>query len=230
MLRLENIWAGYAGNTVLRDVSVVVPAGSIAALIGPNGAGKTTLLRVAAGLLQPERGTVAIGDEDITGLPVETRVARGLSLVPEGRSIFPSLTVRENLKLFSFGKDSAAVLDGAVESFPRLGQRLSQLAGTMSGGEQQMLALARAYIQRPPFVLLDEVSMGLAPRLVAEIFEFLQRLAASGCGLLLVEQFVDTALEMADYAYILKRGEIAFAGEPDELDRETIVREYLGAA
>jgi branched-chain amino acid transport system ATP-binding protein len=229
MLSLEGVWAGYEGNTVLRDVSLSVPEGSVVALLGPNGAGKTTLLRVASGLLAPDRGSVTINGEDATVASADARVRSGLSMVPEGRSIFPSLTVRENLKLFSYGTDGDAMA-AAVDAFPRLGERMAQVAGTMSGGEQQMLALARAYIQRPPIVLLDEVSMGLAPRLVAEIFEFLHRLAAAGCGLLLVEQFVDTALSMADYVYMMKRGEIVFAGEPGELDRAAVLSEYLGAA
>jgi branched-chain amino acid transport system ATP-binding protein len=230
VLELDRITAGYEGNSVLRDVTVRVPPGSVVALLGPNGAGKTTLLRVAAGQLDPTAGQVRIDGEDVTALPPDARVRRGLSMVPEGRSIFPTLTVRENLRLFSYGVDRPDAMDDAIDAFPRLGERLPQVAGTMSGGEQQMLALARTYIQRAPFVMMDEVSMGLAPKLVAEIFEFLRKLAAAGCGMLLVEQFVDTALSMADYVYLIKRGEIAFAGEPAELDRTALLAEYLGAA
>jgi branched-chain amino acid transport system ATP-binding protein len=230
MLQLERITAGYEGNSVLRDVTVTVPPGAVVALLGPNGAGKTTLLRVAAGQLDPQSGRVQINGADATQASVDQRARMGLSMVPEGRSVFPSLTVRENLKLFSYGVERANAIDDALDAFPQLGKRLGQTAGTMSGGEQQMLALARTYIRRTPFVMMDEVSMGLAPRLVAEIFEFLQRLAAAGCGMLLVEQFVDTALSMADYVYLMKRGEIVFAGEPAELDRAALLAEYLGAA
>ena len=230
MLHLEQVSAGYDGNTVLRDVTLTVPSGAVVALLGPNGAGKTTLLRVASGLLAPSQGRVLIDDTDVTGMPAEERVRRGLSMVPEGRGVFPSLSVRENLRLFSYGADGDSVTAAAVEAFPRLGERLDQTAGTMSGGEQQMLALARAYIQRPPIVLMDEVSMGLAPRLVGEIFEFLRRLTAVGCGMLLVEQFVDTALAMADYVYLMQHGAIVFAGEAAELDRTTVLEGYLGAA
>ncbi len=230
MLQLERITAGYEGNSVLRDVTLTVPPGAVVALLGPNGAGKTTLLRVAAGQLDPQRGRVLINGEDVTGASPDGRVRRGLSMVPEGRSIFPSLTVEENLRLFSHRVDRRDAVDDALDAFPRLRERLRQTAGTMSGGEQQMLALARTYIRRAPFVMMDEVSMGLAPRLVGDIFEFLRKLAAAGCGMLLVEQFVDTALSMADYVYLMKRGEIVFAGEPDELDRSAVLAEYLGAA
>jgi branched-chain amino acid transport system ATP-binding protein len=149
--------------------------------------------------------------------------------VPEGRGVFPSLTVRDNLVLQSFAGAEKESLERAVSAFPKLGQRLDQLAGTMSGGEQQMLALARTYVQNPKLVLLDEVSMGLAPNIVDEIFEFLAVLAKEGASLLLVEQYVTRALAIADYVYLLKRGRVAFAGEPSELDAEAIAAEYVGS-
>ncbi len=213
---------------MLRDLSLTVPGGSVVALIGPNGAGKTTLLRVASGLLAPSRGRVEVDGRDLTGSPPDELLRAGVCHVPEGRGIFRTLTVRENLELFA-PPGARAALEGVVDDFPRLGQRFNQLAGTMSGGEQQMLALARAYLQRSPIVLLDEVSMGLAPKLVDEIFAFLRRLAASGSALLVVEQFVTTVLAMADYVYLLNRGRLAFVGDPDELAERDIVGAYLGA-
>jgi branched-chain amino acid transport system ATP-binding protein len=209
-------------------VHLAVPAGRVVALLGANGAGKTTLLRVASGLLPPRSGRLVVDGVDRTGAAAETLTDVGVCHVPEGRGVFPSLSVRENLRLFSRPGDEAAALDRAVDAFPRLGERLNQVAGTMSGGEQQMLALARAYLGQPRFVLLDEVSMGLAPRIVDEIFAFLGRLAAEGTALLLVEQYVTKALELADHVYTLARGQIAFAGEPAELAGEDVFASYLG--
>jgi branched-chain amino acid transport system ATP-binding protein len=228
MLRLEGISAGYGDTPVLRGVDLSVPAGAVVALLGPNGAGKTTLLRVASGLLGPTSGRVVLDGDDVTGRAPADLVAQGLCHVPEGRGVFPNLTVRENLVLFSAPGEEGVGIDRAGIAFPRLGERHDQLAGTMSGGEQQMLALARAYVRPTRFVLLDEVSMGLAPRVVDEIFEFLGRLAAEGTALLLVEQFVTKALAAAQYVSILNRGEITFAGEPAELADEDVFARYLG--
>ncbi|HVE26486.1 MAG TPA: ABC transporter ATP-binding protein [Sporichthya sp.] len=228
MLELRNLDAGYGGTQVLRGVDLVVPDGSIVALLGPNGAGKTTLLRAASGLIRPMGGEIRLGGADVLGMTPHALCARGLCHVPEGRGIFPSLTVKDNLILQSkAGKESESI-ERAVFAFPRLGERLAQLAGTMSGGEQQMLALARTYIQRPRFVLLDEVSMGLAPKIVDEIFEFLGRLAAEGSALLLVEQYVTRALAVSDYVYLLNRGRVSFAGEVSEVDADAIAAEYVG--
>ena len=163
----------------------------------------------------------------IDALDPHERADRGLCLVPEGRGIFPSLTVQENLTLFAHGAGS---LDRALEAFPRLRDRRGQTAGTMSGGEQQMLALARTYVQSPRIVLLDEVSMGLAPQLVDEIFAFIQRLSDEGVSLLLVEQYVSRALDLADYVYVLRRGQVGFAGEPAELRETDVFSHYLGGA
>jgi len=230
VFELRRITAGYGAATVLRDVSLAVPDGSVVALLGANGAGKTTLLRVASGLLQPASGRLVIDGESVADTTPHGLVDQGICLIPEGRGVFRSLTVRENLTLQApkgTGEDRIAQ---AVAAFPRLGERLNQAAGTMSGGEQQMLALARAYIQSPRVVLLDEVSMGLAPRIVDEIFDFLRGLAAAGSSLLLVEQYVTRALDAADYVYMLNKGQLAFAGEPAELAGTDVFAAYVGAA
>jgi branched-chain amino acid transport system ATP-binding protein len=228
MFELRGVDAGYGGTQVLRGVDLVVPPRSIVALLGPNGAGKTTLLRAASGLIRPTGGDIRLDGESVLGLPPHDLCARGLCHVPEGRGVFPALSVRDNLVLQSKPGTEKESIERAVSAFPRLGERLNQIAGTMSGGEQQMLALARAYIQRPRFVLLDEVSMGLAPKIVDEIFEFLARLAAEGSSLLLVEQYVARALHAADYVYLLNKGQISFAGEVSEVDADAIAAEYVG--
>jgi branched-chain amino acid transport system ATP-binding protein len=229
MLSMHGVDAGYAGTRVLRNIDLDVPRSSVVTLLGPNGAGKTTLLRVVSGLLRPTSGTVSIDGEDVTSFAPHQLVERGVCHVPEGRGIFPSLTVRENLVLQAPAGGEKPAIERAVAAFPRLGERLTQTAGTMSGGEQQMLALARTYVQKPTFVLLDEVSMGLAPKIVDEIFEFLALLAKQGVALLLVEQYVTRALEVADYVYLLSRGEVAFAGEPSEIDADALAEQYVGA-
>jgi branched-chain amino acid transport system ATP-binding protein len=228
VLELRDVTAGYQGHTVLRDVSVKVPDDAVVALLGPNGAGKTTLLRVASGLLQASSGQLLFDGEDITGASTDELARWGVCHVPEGRGIFPSLTVRDNLRLQAPGDLDATTLNAVSAVFPRLAERLDQTAGTMSGGEQQMLALAHAYVASPTVVLLDEVSMGLAPRIVDEIFEYLRDLAGRGAALLLVEQYVARALDLADYVYILRKGRIEFAGEPKELGSDAILASYLG--
>ncbi|HEV7687772.1 MAG TPA: ABC transporter ATP-binding protein, partial [Acidimicrobiia bacterium] len=214
MLELRGVTAGYGDTTVLRDVTLVVPEATTVALLGPNGAGKTTLLRVGSGLLRPESGAVFVDGVDMTGAAPHRMASLGICHVPEGRGIFPNLTVEENLVLQARGGGVAAdtALERASHAFPKLSARLRQLAGTMSGGEQQMVALARAYVQEPRVVLLDEVSMGLAPKVVDEIFRFLSLLSQEGTALVLVEQYVTRALELADYAYLLAKGIVDFAG------------------
>jgi branched-chain amino acid transport system ATP-binding protein len=226
---LDRISAGYGESTVLRDVTLTVPSSSVVALLGANGAGKTTLLRVASGLLRPLTGRILLDDTDVTGRPSQALAGGGICHVPEGRGIFPSLSVREHLVLYAPNGNTDEVIDRVAEVFPILVERLGQTAGTLSGGQQQMLALTRAYLGDPQVILLDEVSMGLAPRLVDEIFDFLAHLRAKRASLLLVEQYVDRALEMADYVYILQRGRIVFAGEPAELDSEDLRHHYFGA-
>jgi branched-chain amino acid transport system ATP-binding protein len=225
---LSGVTAGYGDSVVLRDVDLVVPGGTIVALLGPNGAGKTTLLRVASGLLRPRQGELAVDGEDLTGAPAERFARAGICHVTEGRSVFPGLTVRENLRMFGAKGQEGEAQERAVSAFPKLGQRLSQIAGTMSGGEQQMLALSRAYAQRAPIVMLDEVSMGLAPIIVDEIFTFFDRLVAEGSSLLLVEQYVAKALGIATNVYVLARGRVVFRGEPAELAGTDLMARYLG--
>ena len=228
MLELRGITAGYGSHTVLRDVNLVIPDNSVVALLGPNGAGKTTLLRVASGLLKPSAGRILVDGVDATNWPPHRLSELGVCHVPEGRGIFRAMSVKDNIRLQvkdGFDGDPVAAV---AEAFPRLGERLAQRAGTMSGGEQQMLALARAYVAGARTVLLDEVSMGLAPKIIDEIFEYLHRLAAQGAALLLVEQYVARALELADFVYILNKGRVQFVGESDELGEEQILASYLG--
>jgi branched-chain amino acid transport system ATP-binding protein len=227
-LRLEGVSAGYGDTIVLRDVSLTVPSGRVVALLGPNGAGKTTLLRVASGQLRPSAGRLVVHGVERTGAPSEALASAGVTLIPEGRGIFRALTVRENIRLFAASGDEEA-LERVVAAFPRLGERLDQAAGTLSGGEQQMLALGRAHARPTEVLLLDEVSMGLAPQLVDAIYEALAELAAAGTSLLVVEQFAARALGLADVVYLLAGGRVQFAGEPGEVDEERLAAGYFGA-
>jgi branched-chain amino acid transport system ATP-binding protein len=228
-LQLQAVDAGYgAAMPVLHDVSIEVPRSSVVALLGPNGAGKTTTLRVAAGLLRPVSGVVTIGGKKVNRTAPFRRARLGVCLVPEGRGIFRSLTVRENLELQIPPWRRDGTIDAAIEAFPVLGQRLRQVAGSMSGGQQQMLALARAFLSAPEVVLLDEVSMGLAPVIVDQIFESLRALASTGVSLVLVEQYVNRALEMADVAYLMARGGIVWTGPAGDVDTDALTKAYLG--
>ena len=229
-LQLSAIHAGYGRTAVLRDVSLEVPKSQVVALLGPNGAGKTTLLRAASGLLRPSSGTIVVGGVDMTKAAAVKRARAGVCLIPEGRGIWRNLTVRENLRLQVPPWATRADIGAAVEMFPVLGERINQTAGTLSGGQQQMLALARSYLASPAVVLLDEVSIGLAPKIVDEIFEALRKLADTGVALLLVEQYVTRALAMADRVVLLDRGQVAFTGVPRELDEQAVLRRYLGAS
>jgi len=230
MFELRDVTAGYGDTVVLSNVSLQVPPGTVVALLGANGAGKTTLLRVASGLLRPRSGRICLDGDDLGGRPPHEFARRGICHVPEGRGIFRSLSVRDNLLIQApVGSETDAV-DRAVDAFPVLGRRMGQLAGTLSGGEQQMLALSRAVLGDPSLVFLDEVSLGLAPIVVDEIFQFLDGLARSGAALLLVEQYVARALALADFVFVLNRGRLAFIGEPGELDEEDVFRTYVGAA
>jgi branched-chain amino acid transport system ATP-binding protein len=229
VLELRGVHAGYGRTTVLRELDLSVAPGEVLALVGPNGAGKTTLLRVASGLLKPQLGTVHVAGADATRQAPFRRAKGGLCLVPEGRGVFADLTVRENLRLQVPPWAESEDVTRALEAFPILGERLDQRAGSMSGGQQQMLALARCWLAKPACVLLDEVSMGLAPRVVDDIFAALKGLAAEGVALLLVEQYVDRALELADRVQLLERGRTTFAGPADQLDRDAVLRGYLGA-
>jgi branched-chain amino acid transport system ATP-binding protein len=227
-LDVRGVTAAYGETVALRDVSLSVPAGSVVALLGPNGAGKTTLLSVCSGLVRPMHGDVHLDGHPVTSSGVDRRVQMGLCHITEGRSVFPGLSVGDNLRMFAPPGSGPDAVDRAVAAFPRLGERIRQTVGTMSGGEQQMLALARAYVQRAPLVMLDEVSMGLAPIVVDEIFDFLHRLKGEGHSLLLVEQYVAKALAIADVVYLLVRGRVVFAGQPGEVVGTDISQYYLG--
>jgi branched-chain amino acid transport system ATP-binding protein len=229
VLALREVTAGYGRTTVLRAVDLAVAPGQVVALLGPNGAGKTTLLRTAAGLLSPSAGQITVGGEDHTRSRPHLRARAGLCLVPEGRGIFPNLSVRENLLLQVPPWCQDTGYEPALEAFPILKERLSQTAGSLSGGQQQMLALSRCFLAGPKVVLLDEVSMGLAPRIVDEIFAALVRLTEAGVALLLVEQYVSRALSVADQVYLLGRGTVTFSGPPTELDEAELMRRYVGA-
>ena len=228
VLELRGVTAGYGTTTVLRDVSVQVEPASVTAVLGANGAGKTTLLRVAAGLLRASDGDVLLDGRSVGRRHPHQRARDGFCLIPEGRGIFPSLTVRENLRLQVPPWRRGARVDEAYDVFPILGQRPGQVAGTMSGGQQQMLALARAYLAKPRLVALDEVSMGLAPKVVDEIFDSLRALAATGIALVLVEQYVHRALELADQVVVMDRGRTAYVGSADGVDEAELMRSYLG--
>jgi branched-chain amino acid transport system ATP-binding protein len=228
-LELDGVTAGYGDTTVLRDLSLTLPAGKVVALLGPNGAGKSTTLAVLSGLLRPTKGQVLLGGEDVTELGPNVRVSRGMCHITETGATFPGLTVADNLRMFTPRGGDPGATEAAVQAFPRLRERSGQVAGTLSGGEQRMLALARAYAQEPTVVLLDEISLGLAPIIVDEIFEHLGRLARSGASLLVVEQYVSKVLAIADLVYVLVRGRIVFAGEPDEVVGSSVLERYLGA-
>jgi branched-chain amino acid transport system ATP-binding protein len=229
MLELRHVEAGYGEHTVLRDISLTVQPGTVVAVLGPNGAGKTTLLRVVSGLIKPSAGEVLLDGEDVTRTRPYARARRGLCHIPEGRGIYPTLTVRENLVLHSRKGEEAAALERATSAFPVLGDKLRQPAGQLSGGQQQMLSLVRAWITSPRLVLVDEASMGLAPVLVDKIFEFLGQIAASGTALLLVEQYVNRALALADSVYLLNKGDVLFSGSPAEVT-DDLFTHYLGTA
>ncbi|MBE8517015.1 ABC transporter ATP-binding protein [Amycolatopsis sp. H6(2020)] len=227
-LEVDGVSAGYGPVAVLREVSVVVPAGAVVALIGANGAGKTTLLRAVSGLLPVRAGKIRLAGRDVTREPAQRRFARGLCHVPEGRGVFRGLTVRENLVLQGAAGQEDESVERAVAAFPILGERLGQQAGTLSGGQQQMLAMAAAYVRNPELVLVDEASLGLAPIVVDEIFGFLAQRAAEGAALLIVDQFARRALSMAGFAYILRRGRIVHGGPAAELADSDLVDSYLG--
>ena len=238
MLTVFNLHAGYGLSEVLAGTSFEVKAGTVVALIGANGAGKTTTMRAVSGMLRPTKGQVLLDGKPVQGLPA-SRIARlGLAHSPEGRKVFGPLSVEDNLLLgafrrlprfFGFQAQAAGDLDRVYELFPRLRERKKQHAGTLSGGEQQMLAIGRALMARPKVMLLDEPSMGLAPVIVQEVFRTIRRLKEEGMTMLLVEQFAKQALGVADYAYVMERGRIALEGKPDELRRdERMLAAYLG--
>ncbi|HEX4511775.1 MAG TPA: ABC transporter ATP-binding protein [Burkholderiaceae bacterium] len=239
MLTVTNLYAGYGNVEVLHGISLEVPKGHVVTLIGSNGAGKTTTMRAVSGMIAPREGRVELAGRDVTGLESH-RIARlGLAHSPEGRRVFATMTVTDNLLLGAFPRftgarakgDIAADVERAMDYFPRLKERRTQLAGTLSGGEQQMLAMARAMMMNPEVVLLDEPSMGLAPILVDEVFRIISRLRAEGVTMLLVEQFAAAALAVADYGYVLENGRIAVHGPAARLrDDPAVKAAYLGGA
>jgi branched-chain amino acid transport system ATP-binding protein len=229
LLELRNVHAAYDRIDVLFGIDLVVPEGSVVALLGPNGAGKTTTLRVAAGLHPPASGDVLVAGRKVNGVKPEELARRGLCLIPEGKGIFPNLTVRENLRMMTYtGTSEAVVEERAYSRFPRLQERRTQTAGTLSGGEQQMLAMARGLATDPALLILDELSMGLAPIIVEELYAIVAQVAQQGVSILVVEQFASTVLGVADYAAIIVHGRIANAGRPSEL-RDDLSKAYLGA-
>ena len=239
MLQVQGLVAGYGKVQVLHGLSLAVPEGQLVTLIGSNGAGKTTTLRAISGMLAPSGGTIHLAGEDITGRASHRVTRLGLAHSPEGRRVFPTLSVRDNLQLGAFTRligarpkgDVAADIERMYELFPRLRERQAQLAGTLSGGEQQMLAMARALMLNPRILLLDEPSMGLAPILVQEVFHTIARLKEHKVTMLLVEQFAAAALAVADYAYVLENGRLAHEGPADRLrDDPTVRAAYLGQA
>jgi len=227
-LTLEHIEAGYGRVQVLHDVSVTVDAGEIVALIGPNGAGKSTLLRAATGMIPMTHGSVLIGQSNLTGATIETIARAGVAHVPEGRRLFAGLSVRDNLLLGGWHRNNRD-LEPVLHMFPLLAGRLRQIAGSLSGGEQQMCAIGRALMSKPDYLLVDELSLGLAPAVVDELLGRVTEVAASGCGVLLVEQDAGAALEVAQRGYVLENGAVTLAGTAAELAGDSQVRAaYLG--
>jgi branched-chain amino acid transport system ATP-binding protein len=237
MLTIDKLQAGYGKVEVLHGISIDVPKGKIVTLIGSNGAGKSTTMRAISGMIKPVSGKITLAGRDITGLDSHKIAKLGLAHSPEGRRVFPTLSVLDNIRLGAFVRytsarprgDIEADLQKALEMFPRLKERTHQLAGTLSGGEQQMLAMARAVMLNPDVFLLDEPSMGLAPILVEEVFSIIQRLKAQGVTMLLVEQFAAAALNVADYGYVLENGRISVHGPAERLKDDPAVKAaYLG--
>jgi len=232
-LALSEVRVTYGGISACKGISLTVERGEIVTLIGANGAGKSSVLKSIMQLVPHSAGTVRVLGQDVRGMPTHRVVALGAALVPEGRAIFGNLSVRENLLLGAFLNRDADVISKhlarSVELFPRLGERMDQNAGTLSGGEQQMLAIARALMGDPKLILLDEPSLGLAPRLVSQIFESIKQIAATGITILLVEQNTRLALEVAQRAYVLVTGEVVLAGTCSDLKTDPRIREaYLG--
>jgi branched-chain amino acid transport system ATP-binding protein len=234
-LALEEVCAGYGRIEVLRDLTFSVPEGTVCALLGPNGAGKTTTLGAISGLVETRRGSIRLDSRRINRLSAYERAVRGITLIPEGRGVFPGLTVADNLDVAAHASPDAddrwrsEQLSRVLDMFPRLRERSEQRAGTLSGGEQQMLALSRAFLAKPNLLLLDEISMGLAPQIVAHLFDGVRQLRDDGTTILLVEQYLTYALDLADVCYVMGKGQIVFAGEPAELRGASSLAGYVSA-
>ncbi len=233
MLEIQGLATAYGKIQALKGVDLSARDGEVTCLLGPNGAGKTTLMMTLAGILRPQRGSVKFDGEELVGLSPAEIVSRGLALVPENRLVFPALTVRDNLMAGAFSRrDRGAIkadADRMLDRFPRLRERIGQLAGTLSGGEQQMLAVARALMSRPRLLLMDEPSVGLAPKVVAEIFGIVRQLHSEGVSIFLVEQNAHMALKVAQHFFLMEQGQVSFSGTPGQLAEDDVVqRAYLG--
>ena len=232
MLSVENLNVYYGSIHAIKGVSFEVQEGEIVCLIGANGAGKSTTLNTVAGLLKPRAGSITFQDKPLVGVPAHQIVSRGLALCPEGRRVFLQLTVEENLEMGAYTRPKREIqesIDMVYEQFPRLKERYKQVAGTLSGGEQQMLAMGRALMSKPKLMMLDEPSMGLAPLLVEQIFEIIQKLNQAGTTILLVEQNARMALSIANRAYVLETGSIVMSGDASVLANDDKVKKaYLG--
>jgi branched-chain amino acid transport system ATP-binding protein len=234
MLKVADLVTTYGKIEALKGVSLQVEDARITCLLGPNGAGKTTLMMSIAGILKPRRGSIRLGDDELVGLPPAKIVGRGIALVPENRLVFPQMSVQENLLAGAYQRRDKAETNADIERmyvrFPRLKERREQLAGTLSGGEQQMLAVARALMSRPRVLLMDEPSLGLAPLIVAEIFSIIAELNRDGTTIFLVEQNAHMALKVAHRFFLMEQGRVTFEGTPGQLaEDEVIQRAYLGA-
>ena len=231
MLKIQNLNINYGGINAVRDVSFNVEQGAIVTLVGANGAGKSSILRTVAGVVTPKSGSIKFCDNEIVGLPTEKIVKSGITLVPEGRRIFPNLTVVENIKVGAYLRNDSLEDDikWVYDLFPRLKERSWQMAGTLSGGEQQMLAVARALMSRPKLLMMDEPSLGLAPIIVRDIFDIIKEINKNGVTILLIEQNANMALKTADKGYVLETGRITIEGPGKELlDNEQVKKAYLG--
>ncbi|GAA5541577.1 MULTISPECIES: ABC transporter ATP-binding protein [Brucella/Ochrobactrum group] len=233
MLTLEHVDAGYGPTTILQDVSLDVKEGEIVTIVGANGAGKTTTLRTIVGQIQPRAGKITFMGEDITRLPAHEVVDRGIILVPEGRQLFPDMTVRENLQMGTYRKAARASqqsrLEEVLELFPRVKERLEQTASSLSGGEQQMVAIARGMMANPRILMFDEPSLGLAPIVVSQVFDVVRQIAATGTTVLIVEQNVFTTLKVANRGYVLENGQVVLADSSEALlNNDHVRRAYLG--
>ena len=233
MLKVENLVVSYGGIEALKGISLDVPEGKIVTLIGANGAGKSTLLRSIMGLVKPADGKITYDEKDITGLNSQKIVETGITLVPEGRRVFPNLTVLENLKIGAYMRNDKEGIEKDIrwiyDMFPRLEERSWQMAGTLSGGEQQMLAVGRALMCRPKVLMMDEPSLGLAPLVIKDIFKIIQEINKQGMTILLIEQNANMALKIADIAYVLETGRITMTGSGKELlENPEIKAAYLG--
>ncbi len=229
ILALRDVRAAYGSIEVLHGITIEVPTGSVVALLGPNGAGKTTTISVASGLMPVTGGALEIAGQDVTGVGATELARAGVCTVPEGRGVFPNLTITENLLMASYtGVERNEIRDLAFARFPRLAERRDQLAGTLSGGEQQMLAMARALSTDPVILMLDELSMGLAPKIVGQLYEQVAAIAADGVSVLVVEQFARSVLGVADHAVVMAHGTVQWSGAANDLDEDLLTSTYLG--